>query len=146
MYSFSGLVHEIWSISAYLIFLCIITIALTLGSKKTPKTKKRRTIIECIVIIALMLGFAAHRLYLIDRAQVDSYTGQFQYSQRESVGRPGLGTTKFVFWNGEGKKQVYYLDWRSRKEIIPFEPVEGMEYTVYFEETTNIIVAIEEVD
>ena len=55
-------------------------------------------------------------------------------------------TDEYVFWNGEGKRQVFYLDIFSKKEIFPNEFVSDQKYTIYFDEFTNVITKVESVD
>lgn len=52
-------------------------------------------------------------------------------------------TDEYVFYNGEGKKQEYYLDVFSKKEIFPEGFELNQEYTIYFDEFTDVIVKVE---
>lgn len=78
---------------------------------------------------------------------VSSYAGEFVSTNRNSRVAPPLPlTSEYVFWNGEGKKQVFYLDALSKKEIIPYELETGKEYIIYFDDFTNVIVKIEAIE
>lgn len=75
---------------------------------------------------------------------VSSYTGEFIETHRNSRVAPPLPfTDEYVFWNGEGKRQVFYLDIFSKKEIFPYEFVSDQKYTIYFDEFTNVITKVE---
>ena len=96
-----------------------------------------------VIAICLSLIYVSKIVF----PDVSSYTGEFVYSHRNSRVAPPLPfTTKYVFWNGEGKKQPFYLDSFSKKEIFPYEFESGQKYTIYFDEFTNVIVRVEIID
>ena len=97
------------------------------------------------IVFAICLGLVYSSRILIP--DVSSYTGEFIESHRNSRVAPPLPVTyEYVFWNSEGKRQVFYLDIFSKKELFPYEFVSDQKYTIYFDEFTNVITKVEAVE
>lgn len=141
MYNFSGIVYRIWGVSGIILLLGIICILIEKPWKKGFKIKK---CIFGVIAIIFALGLGIDYASRIVSPEISSYTGEFIRSNRNSRVAPPLPlTNEYVFWNGEGKKQVFYLDVLSKKEIFPSDFEEGQEYMIYFDEVTNVIVRVD---
>ena len=140
MYNFSGILFRIWANCGWLLFFGVILLLFKKPWKKTFRIKKCKFELFAIAF-AICLGlFYVSRIAFPD---VSSYTGEFI----DSGHRNGSPSTKeYVFWNGEGKRQVFYLDRRSKKEIFPYEFVSNQKYKIYFDELTDIIVNVEVIE
>lgn len=104
----------------------------------TKKTSKK--LIFTLIALFLLGGYYFSRIVLAD---VSSYDGRFVEYYRTSVVAPPLPfTSKYVFLNDKGEKQICYLDSFSKKKIIPFQLEEGKKYTIFYETGTNIIVQV----
>lgn len=139
MYNFSGIWFRIWGVCG-IIFLIGIVILLI------EKPWKKFDLKRCI--LGLFITFFAICLSLIYLSKIvfpdiSSYTGEFVKTNRNSRVAPPLPVTyEYVFWNGEGKKKVVYIDTFSKKNF--FSELEiGKQYTVFYDEFTNVIVRIE---
>lgn len=144
MYNFSGVLYRIWGVCGIILILGVVGILFEKPWAKKVKIQDCK--LELIVIaFAICLGLIyASRIVFPD---VSSYTGEFIESHRNSRVAPPLPVTnEYVFWNGEGKRQVFYLDIFSKKEIFPYEFVGGQKYTICFDEFTNVITMIEAVE
>ena len=96
---------------------------------------------------SILINSLPHHRYASPHKDYSSYTGEFIETHRNSRVAPPLPfTDEYVFWDGEGKRQVFYLDIFSKKEIFPYEFVSDQKYTIYFDEFTNVIVNIETVE
>lgn len=96
------------------------------------------------LLIALGIAFCIFYVSRIVFPNVSSYTGKFVDSHRDSTEAPPIPvTSKYTFWNGEGKKKVVYLDTFSKKKIYPLDFEKGKMYTVYYDELTKVIVRVE---
>ena len=143
MYNFSGVLYRIWGV-------CGIVLLLGVGCILFEKPwKKGFKILNCklgliIIAFAVCLGSVyASRIFFPD---VSSYTGEFVGTHRNSTVAPPLPVTnEYVFWDGEGKRKVFYLDAFSKKEIFPYEFESDRKYTVYFDKFTKVIVKVERV-
>ena len=142
MYNFSGIVYRIWGVSGIMLLLLgIICILLEKPWKKGFKIKK---CIFGVIAILFALGLGIDYASRIVSPNISSYTGEFIRSNRDSSVAPPLRLTyEYVFWNGEGKKQGFYLDVLSKKEIFPYDFEEGQEYIIYFDKGTNVIVRVD---
>lgn len=140
MYNFSGIAYRIYGVCGIMLLLGIVLILF-----KRP-WKNNTGILKCkfelfTIAFSICVGlFYASRILFPD---VSSYTGEFVNMTRNSRVAPPLPlTNQYVFWNGDGKKKIVYLDILSKDKIYPFEFEKGQEYTVYFDEFTNVIVGI----
>ena len=98
-------------------------------------------------MIAFAIGMSLIYASRIVFPDVSSYTGEFIESHRNSRVAPPLPvTSEYVFWNGEGKRQVFYLDVFSKKEIFPSEFEVHQKYTIYYDEFTNVIIKVEAIE
>ena len=140
MFNFSGIWYRVWGVCGVILFLGIVCILFERPWSKNVKAKKDKFGF-IIVIFAICLGLIyVSRIVFPD---VSSYTGEFVDSHRDSRAAPPLPlTSEYVFWNGEGKKQGFYLDVLSKKEIVPDEFVYGQKYTIYFDKFTSVIVKV----
>lgn len=144
MYNFSGVVYRLWGVCGIILLLGVVCILLE------KPWAKQFSISQCklgliLIIFAVCLGI----LYTsrIISPDISSYTGEFIESYRNSSVAPPLPVTfEYVFWNGEGKKKVLYLDAFSEDIIFPFQLEVGNEYVVYYDDFTNIIVKVEIVE
>lgn len=99
------------------------------------------------IVIILSVIFGIYHICLIQKAEVESYSGEFVEYHRNGVIAPPLPlTAEYVFWDGEGKKQKYYLDLISKKEIFPHEFETGKDYTIYYEKHTHVIVGVQMIE
>ena len=144
MYNFSGVLYRIWGVCGVILILGVVCILF-----KKPWAKNVK-IQDCkLGLIAIALAICLGLIYAsrIVSPDVSSYTGEFIESHRNSrVAPPFPVTYEYVFWNGEGKRQVFYLDIFSKKEIFPYEFVSDQKYTIYFDEFTNVIIKVEAVE
>lgn len=144
MYNFSGLLYRIWGVCGTILVLGVVCILL-----QKPWTKNFK-ILDCklgltMIVFAVCLGLVyVSRIFFPD---VSSYTGVFIETNRNSRVAPPLPVTyEYVFWDGEGKRQVFYLDIFSKEEIFPYEFASNQQYTIYFDEFTNVITRVEPIE
>lgn len=142
MYNFSGIYYRIWAVWGILFLMGVVAILFVKPwSKKIFRIKDYIFGIICILFALCMSTICICKIIF---PHVSSYTGEFIDTHRNSRVAPPLPfTSEYVFWNGEEKKQVFYLDSFSKKEIFPCELELGDTYVVYFDEFTNVIVKIE---
>jgi len=144
MYNFSGVFYRIWGVCGPILILWVVCLLFKKPWAKNVKIQDCK--LELIVIaFAVCLGLIyASRIVSPD---ISSYTGEFVDTHRNPRVAPPLPVTnEYVFWNGEGKRPVFYLDAFSKKEIFPYEFVRGQKYTIYYDEFTSVIVKVETVE
>lgn len=145
MYNFSSIIYRLWAECGIVFALGILCVLLDKPWKK-PRKKSRGYFLGILMIIVAfgLGGFYVSRLI---RKDISIYRGEFVNSYRNSRVAPPLPfTNEYVFWNGEGKKQGFYLDIFSKKEVYPLEFEEGKEYVIYFDKVTDLIVAIDVIE
>lgn len=140
MYNFSGIIYRLWAVCGIILLLAIIS---ALFKKPWKGISLKSLKMEIIVILfSVILGIVY--LSRIIFPDISVYTGNFIETHRNSRVAPPLPfTSEYVFYNGEGKKQEYYLDSFSRKEICPEDFELNQEYTIYFDKFTDVIVKVE---
>ena len=140
MYNFSGIFFRIWGVCGVILLLGV---ACVLFEKPWTKDFKFQDCKIGLILIAFSICLGILYATKISFPDVSSYTGKFIETSRNSRVAPPLPVTyEYVFWDGEGKKQVFYLDAFSKKKIFPGEFDSDQEYTVYFDEFTNVIVKV----
>lgn len=117
MFNFSGVLYRIWGVCGVILVLGVACILLNRPWARKVKIK------DCklgLIMIAAAIGLSLLYASRIVFPGVSSYTGEFIDSHRNSRVAPPLPVTnKYVFWNGEGKKQTLYLDIFSKKKHSP---------------------------
>ena len=140
MYNFSGVYFRIWGVCAIIVLIGIICILIT-------KLWLGFNFKKCAFgMFAVLFGLIMSLVYIkgVVCQDVCSYTGVFVQTTRNSRVAPPLPVTReYVFYNGEGKKQEFYLDAFSKKEVFPYDFKVGETYTVYFEKFSSVIVKVE---
>lgn len=143
MYNFSGVMYRIWGVCGVILMLGFVCLLFERPWKKSFRIRNCK-----LGLIMLAFSVCLGLIYVsrIVFPDVSSYTGEFVESHRNSRVAPPLPVTyEYVFWNGEGKRQVLYLDIFSKKEIFPSEFERGQKYVVYFDDFTNVITKVEPV-
>lgn len=141
MFNFSGILYRVWGVSGVVLLLGVICICIDRPWRNGFSLQKQRL---GVILIAVSLGLAFIYGSRIISPSVSSYTGEFVESHRNSRVAPPLPLTyEYVFWNGSGKKPVFYLDTLSAEKIILWELEPGQMYTIFYDELTNIIVKVE---
>jgi len=144
MYNFSGVLFRIWGVCGAILILGVVCI---LFDRPWAKNVKIQDCKLGLVMIAFAICLGLIYVSRIVFPDVSSYTGEFIESHHNSRVAPPLPVTyEYVFWNGEGKRQVFYLDIFSKKEIYPYDFVSDQKYTIYFDEFTNVITKVETVE
>ena len=137
MNDYSGIIHRIYEeiIPIFVIGLVMFWIAF----HDSPAKKKRYL---CIAWIAMVLSVLEGGFYIYKSKYpiVLCHRGYFdrQYSAPRS-----LSTDAYVFSNEHGRKPIFYLDDASKKKIFEEDLIEGVEYLVFYEKDTKIIVRLE---
>ena len=143
MYNFSGVMYRIWGVCGVILMLGFVCLLFERPWKKSFKIQNCKL---GLIMIAFSVCLGLIYVSRIVFPDVSSYTGEFVESRRNSRVAPPLPVTyEYVFWNGEGKRHVLYLDIFSKKEIFPSELESGQKYIVYFDEFTNVITKVEPV-
>ena len=141
MYNFSGIIYRIWAVCGIIFVLGMFLFLMEKPWKNGLKAKDCKT---AIIVMACAICMGLVYTSRIIWPDVSSYTGDFIESHRNSRVAPPLPfTIQYTFWNGEGLRKVFYLDISSKEEIFPYEFKEGKEYTIYFDEFTNVIVKVD---
>ena len=141
MYNFTGIVYRIWAVCGVLFLLGLILILFEKPWKGKDRFKKCKIgLLLCIAAVCLSLVYISRIVF----PSISSYSGELISCNRNSRVAPPLPFTyEFVVWNGEGNKQVFYLDVFAQKAIFLADPKEEKNLTVYYDSLTSIIVKVE---
>lgn len=144
MYNFAGIYYRLWAVFGFFLAGSIVLALIEKPWKEKFTLKKYRYAIVCILCTAIV---GTEYISIITSPDIRSYSGEFINEKRNSRVAPPLPFTKeYVFWDGEGLKNVYYLDVFSKREIYPNPFVKGEEYLIYYEEKSKIIVSVEKIE
>lgn len=140
-YTLSGIAYRLWSPSAVLLMLGILCVLVSWHKK--PKRNMEGVIVGTLTIL-WGLGLVIYYGNCLINPKIESVTAEFTHEARNSRVAPPLPFTMEYEFNS-GKFYEFYLDAFSKKEIFPEDFVEGSQYTVYYEERTQIIVRIDRI-
>ncbi len=101
--------------------------------------KGKRTI--CIAMMVYCMLYIGYYLWIYFSPDITVCEGNL-VSISWDRGRAPL-TEAYVFDTEQPKDQRFHIDIFSKKEILPFELVEGCMYRVYYETRTRVIVGVE---
>lgn len=96
-----------------------------------------------LICALLCIGSMGYHLYIIRNLQVSVHEGFFL---RENRANPSIFRMEYSFTNENGLKPIFYLDVFSKKTLYPEKMSKEIEYRIYYEEKTNIIVRIEKIE
>jgi len=145
MYDFSGVIYRLWAECG--IIFCLGLLCILLEKPWQRPRKRSKGYFLGILLMMIALGLGTYYMSRINHQDISVYQGEFIASHRNSRVAPPLPFTfEYVFWDGEGKKPVFYLDIFSKKKIYFPEFIEGCEYVIYFDELTHLIVNVEEIE
>ena len=143
MNNFSGIIYRIWGVCGVMMLLGIVCILFGTPWLQKGWLQRCKFGLLTIAFAVCLSTIYASRIFF---PNVLSYTGEFVDTHRNSRVAPPLPlTNEYVFWNGEGKRKVFYLDVLSKEEIYPFEFETGEQYTVYYDSFTKVITRVETV-
>ena len=129
MYDYSGVWFKIWGLSGTIFLLGVLCLIF-------KKNKKYGCIGIFLAISLALLNFAS-----IAKPSVSEYNGEFIEEHRN--GR-SVFSYEYTFWNGDGNKEVMYLDVFSKKRIYPSDFIRGHIYKVYYDKSTRIILKVDD--
>lgn len=142
MYNFSGVLFRIWGVCGAILVLGVGCILLEKPWTRNFKIQDFKLGLIMIVFAVCMGLVYVSRITFPD---VSLYTGEFIESYRNSRVAPPLPVTyEYVFWNGEGQRHVFYLDIFSKEEIYPENFKHNHQYTIYYDDFTNVILRVED--
>ena len=144
MYNFSGVIYRIWAVCGFIFLLGLLIVIFQQPWRKPRKLKEYAA---SLLLICSAVFFASIYASRIVFPKIEVYTGEFVSSHPDHRVAPPLPfTNEYVFWNVEGKKQAYYLDVFSKKEIFPYDFEKYQVYTIYFDDFSNVIVKVEKIE
>lgn len=144
-YCFDGLIYRIFAVGG------VITLAGTapffisrFASRSEPAVWEK----QCFLLSGVFgVIYTLWYLILLLNPAISMHRGYFIDEYRDSRVAPPLPLTMaYSFSNDYQPRPVFYLDVFSKKKIFNQEFDADKEYIIYYEEHTNIILKVEEVD
>lgn len=116
MYNFSGIWFRIWGVCGIVLLVGVLCVVLEKPWIKGFKLKKCKLGLGIIAFAICMSLLYGTRILFPD---VSSYAGTFVSTNRNSRVAPPLPVTyEYVFWDGNGQKKVFYLDFFQKRKYI----------------------------
>ena len=140
MYNMSGLYFRMKSCGLVLGgigFLLLIS-----GRLWSSSSRNMRKCAIGIFAVLACICFSGYYIYVINKPEISVYEGRFIEERRGRY----PACWEYVFFNGNGKKPVFYLDSFSKKEVYPDEFKCGDTYSVSYEGRTGIIIAVKKLE
>lgn len=141
VFNYGGMVYRVWAFCG--VFLVLGLLCLMISWHKKPKCNKEGVLVGALMIL-FALGSGMHYCNCLINPEVQRVTAVFLQAERNSRVAPPLPFTMEYQFTSD-KLYGIYLDVFAKKEIFPDNFVEGHEYTIYYEENTEIIVKVDPV-
>lgn len=138
-FNYSGIAYRLWAFCG--VFLLLGLLCVLISWHKKPSRSKEGVIVGALMILYALGSVVYYCNYLIN-PKVESVTAVFIHEERNSRIAPPLPFTMEYQFSSD-KLCAFYLDVFAKKDIFPDDFVEGCEYTIYYEENTQIIVKVE---
>ena len=139
--NYSGIIYRIWAVGGAIVLLGI---GCLLASGIRTKSFSKQCFWAGVLCVVYGLGTAVYYIVQLLSPDVASLHVVFYEEYRNSRVAPPLPfTMEYSFYDENNDSRVFYLDVLSKKEIIPEGFLEDIEYIIYYETSTNIIVGVE---
>lgn len=138
MFSYSGLWYRIITVPGLLLVFGILFFLI----KKPWKNRKWLIGGATIVVVFVLFGLYYGRALLYPA--INHLTGEY-YTMHISRARVGIIPLnyEYVFFDEDGQKVSFYLDYFSKQKIYPKQLMTETKYTIYYEEGTKVIMRLE---
>ena len=144
MYDLSGILYRIYTTDSILLFLGVINIVLNKLLYKKWLPSKKHWVLILMIIVAL--GSMLWHMCVFISPNVETFTGEFVKSYRDSSIAPPLPFTYeylFSYPENPNKKRGFYIDSFSSKKIFPEKLEVGKTYTIHYDKSTKVIVRVD---
>lgn len=137
MNNYSGIVYRIGAFAGPIFILGLVLVFIAL---KRPLPEKKSEMLFAVVVIAVSILLGGFYVYKSIHPTILCHKGYIVEVRRY----PKVPfTDAYVFSNEDDDKPIFYLDSFSKKDILTNEFLPGVEYQIFYEETTKIIVRVE---
>lgn len=127
------------------IIFCVLALCSFILSDFWKKAKrKKKWIVFGFVSMALVVATIMHYNNMIQNPHIQVHEGYFVEEHRAHKG--GWLLTEYVFTNDGKTKPVFKLDVKSKKKIYPNDFEKDVQYRIYYEERTDIILRVEKIE
>ena len=141
MNNFSGIVYRLWAEAG---IVTLIGIACMLKGFGADSKSRKQDFLASALCIGCGLALAVYYASCLCSPQVSSFEGSFYEEHANSRVAPPLPLTmEYSFLDGEKISHSFYLDVLSKKDIFSEDFRKDSEYTIWYEERTEIIVRVE---
>lgn len=140
MYNFDGIYFQMKS--SGILFLVLGIISLLLSRCWNRDKKDTKEMLMGLVCVVLASGSVIYHLNIISNPKILTYEG---YYISENRFYKHLLKREYCFSNRDNLKLIFYLDVLTKKEIYPDDFSTGQKYRIFYEEESDIIVKVEEI-
>lgn len=141
MYNLGGIYYQMKSNAVLFAILAVVFFVLSRFWNLEKRNMKE--IIIGLVCIALAISSIIYYSIIINSPKILVYEGYYVSEHRVNT---HILKMEYCFTNGEQIKPVFYLDGLTKKEIYPKNFETEQEYRIFYEEETDMIVKVEEIE
>lgn len=128
--------------SSVILFLVLGFVSLVLSRCWNTDKKDMKEMIIGLVCVILAIGSFVYHSHIISNPKISTHEG---YYVSENRSYKHLLKMEYCFSNGNDLKPVFYLDVLTKKEIYPDDFSTEQKYRIFYEEESDIIVKVEEI-
>lgn len=140
MYNLGGIYYQMKSNA--ILFLVLGIVFLILSRCWNMDKRNMKEMIIGLVCIALAIGSVIYYSVIINNPKISTHEGYYVSEQRVNT---HILKMEYCFSNGDEIKPVFYLDVLTKKEIYPEEFDSNQKYRIFYEEESDMIVKVEEI-
>ena len=140
MYNFEGIYFQMKS--SAILFLVLGIVSLLLSRCWNMDKRDTKEMIIGLVCVMLAIGSVIYHSNIISNPKVLTHEG---YYVSENRSYKHLLKMEYCFSKGDNLKPIFYLDVLTRKEIYPDDFSTEQKYRIFYEEESDIIVKVEEI-
>lgn len=141
MYNFGGIYYQMKSNAVLFVILGVVFLILSRCWNVDKRNVKEMIIgLACIILAVSSIIYYS---IIINNPKILTHEGYYVSEHRVNK---HILKMEYCFSNGDEIKPVFYLDVLTKKEIYPEEFNSEKMYRIFYEEETDMIVKVEEID
>lgn len=140
MYNLGGIYYQMKSDAILYIVLGVVFLILSRCWNMDKRNTKEMII--GVVCIVLAIGSIIYYSIIINNSRISTHEGYYVSEQRVNT---YILKREYCFSNEDETKPVFYLDVLTKKEIYPENFDSNQKYRIFYEEKSDVIVKVEEI-
>ena len=140
MYNLGGIYYQMKS--NVMLFIVVGVVFLILSKCWNADKRSMKEMIIGLACIVLAIVSVIYYSFIINNPKISVHEGYYVSENRANT---HILKMEYCFTNGEDIKPIFYLDVLTKKEIYPDDFSTKQKYRIFYEEESDMIVKVEEI-